>query len=240
MLRRLRSTRAYEWHTVHRPSLSADSVVLDLGANSGRFARAIVEDLGCRCLAVEPSPETFERIPQSDRIARFRLAISERPGTLEFNVHRHSLSSSLLAVSPEDATDRIRVEAIDLTGFIREHARGQVDLIKMDIEGAEVAVLDSLSDDLLRGIKQLSVEFHDFCGITPESEVARIARRLQGLGFYYLRMSGVGHQDTLFVNRALVGMNDLEYTWIKSVVRNYRGAGRVLQRQLTRVGLRWA
>lgn len=174
---------------MHRPSLSGDSVVVDLGADAGQFSRAIVEDIGCRCPAVEPNPTLYDRIPDSDRVTKFRLAIAERPGTMAFNVRRHSPSSSHLAVRPEVAADRISVEAIDLAGFHREHARVPVDLIKMDIEGAEIAALDSLSDNHPRGVKQLSVEFHDVCGITPPEEVARVARRLEGLGYDDIRMT---------------------------------------------------
>ena len=102
----------------------------------------------------------------------------------------------------------------------------------MDIEGAEVEVLDSLTDELLVSIPQISVEFHDFCNLTPIDMVNRIATRLQTLGFYYLRMSGVGHQDTLFVNRrqATFGQSDDMIT--RFLVRNVRGFRRVVRRRL--------
>ncbi len=109
---------------------------------------------------------------------------------------------------------------------------GPISLIKMDIEGAEVEVLDSLTDELLVSIPQLSVEFHDFCGITPVDTVSRIVTRLQTLDFFYLRMSGVGHQDTLFVNRRQAAFGQSDEIITRLLVRNVRGIRRIVRRRL--------
>ncbi len=107
---------------------------------------------------------------------------------------------------------------------------GPISLVKMDIEGAEIEVLDNLSEQFLIDIAQLSVEFHDFCGMIPQSDVARVVAKMDRLGFYSMRMSGIGHQDTLFVNRrcGLFGPSDCAYT--RYVSRNVRGIRRVLER----------
>jgi len=126
----------------------------------------------------------------------------------------------------------VLVDAIDLGTFIEQHVSGPVSLIKMDIEGAEVQVLDSLADELLVSIPQISVEFHDFCNVTPPDTVKRIATRLQTLGFYYLRMSGVGHQDTLFVNRRQTTFNQSDEMMTRFLVRNVRGLRRIVRRRL--------
>src|SRR5690606_22321743 len=93
---------------------------------------------------------------------------------------------------------RLTVETVSIAELIRTHVREPIGAIKMDIEGAEIGAIEAMPDDLITQIPQFTVEFHDFNGRTPPADVERIVRRMQRLGFYYVRMSGIGHQDTLF------------------------------------------
>ncbi len=102
----------------------------------------------------------------------------------------------------------------------------------MDIEGAEIEILDTLPESLLRTIPQLTVEFHDFMDLTPPEVVLGTAERLESLGFAYLRMSGIGHQDTLFVNRRLLPFGRSDKLVTQYVTRNVRGFRRVARRAL--------
>jgi hypothetical protein len=126
----------------------------------------------------------------------------------------------------------IGVEGIDVKSFVEQHVNGPISLIKMDIEGAEVEALDALSEEFLITIPQISVEFHDFCNTTPIQVVGRIVERLKALGFCYLRMSGIGHQDTLFVNRRLAAFGRSDEIVTRIVSRNIRGMTRVVRRRL--------
>jgi hypothetical protein len=74
----------------------------------------------------------------------------------------------------------------------------------------------------------MTVEFHDFCGITPKREVGETIGRLERLGFFSVKMSRVGHQDTWLVNRAACKIGAGESRFIKYVVRHWLGPKRVL------------
>src|SRR5215472_8271605 len=67
-------------HTVHPRYLSAQSQVLDLGANYGLFAKAITARFGCRCIAVEPSPEPFAAIAETPLISKLQAAAASKSG----------------------------------------------------------------------------------------------------------------------------------------------------------------
>jgi FkbM family methyltransferase len=226
-------TRAIHWHTIVPSLLVPDSHVLDLGANLGSFSTAIVDEFPCICHAVEPDPELLACIPEHPRINKYGYAIAARRAPVVLHTGANRLGASILDSSPRTPDDSgAMVEGIDLTAFIEQHVSGPISLIKMDIEGAEVEVLDSLTDQLLLSIPQISVEFHDFCNLTPPETVLRIANRLENLGFYYLRMSGVGHQDTLFVNRRKSQFGKSDDMITRSLVRNVRGFRRVVRRRL--------
>ena len=64
-------------------------------------------------------------------------------------------------------------------------------------------MLDAVSDETVRNIAQIIIEFHDFCdfcGLVSVNEVRRTISRLKDLGFYSARMSRIGHQDTWLIN----------------------------------------
>jgi FkbM family methyltransferase len=226
-------TRAIHWHTIVPSLLIPDSHVLDLGANVGRFSWEIADGFPCICHAVEPDPELLASIPSHARIKKYGYAIAARRAPAVLHRGTNRLGASIVNSArriPDDST--VMVDGIDLADFVDQHVSGPISLIKMDIEGAEVEVLDSLTDEFLVSIPQMSVEFHDFCNLTPVDIVNRIVKRLQTLGFYYLRMSGIGHQDTLFVNRRETTFGKSDHMITRLFVRNVRGFRRIVRRRL--------
>ena len=219
------------WHTLHPRYLGPDSNVLDLGANIGQFAKAITERFGCRCVAVEPSPGPFSAIPEGPRIAKIRAAVGERSGVMPFHVASEIVASSL-SYKPASHTDTIDVRVMSLEELVGQLGWPLVDLLKIDIEGAEIGMLAACSDEVLGRIAQITVEFHDFCGITPAADVERILARLHALGFFSVRMSRIGHQDTWLINRRLLGISTPELLLARHVLRNWIGFKRVVTRKL--------
>jgi FkbM family methyltransferase len=218
-----------QWHTLHPRYLDTRSNVLDLGANHGHFARAISNRFGCTCVAVEPSPAPFAAIPQSSQIKKLQLAVAEKSGVMPFHVARQSTASSLLGQASSHQ-DTISVGVRSLPELFQELAWSHVDLLKVDIEGSEIAMLAACPDELLKRIAQISIEFHDFCAITPRADVEATLARLHRLGFFSVRMSRVGHQDTWLVNQRLIDISKLELLFIKYAVRNWFGIKRLVAR----------
>jgi FkbM family methyltransferase len=222
---------SYIWHTLHPRFVDADSVVVDLGANEGNFSLAIAREFGSACHAVEPDPAIFARIPPEDRIKKYCLAIGGTEGRVRFSVAESSLASRVVEGADESG-QTIDVEQMTVAGFVRRFHVTGIDVLKMDIEGAEVAAIDACEDDLLRAIRQITIEIHDFCGLVSPAEVERVLARLKRLGFTCVRMSRVGHQDTWCINRRLCRISDLEIAFVRFFVRYYWGAFRVLKRRL--------
>jgi FkbM family methyltransferase len=211
--------------------LGPGSTVLDLGANYGRFAQAITERFGCHCVAVEPSPGPFAAIPETARISKLHAAVADRSGVMPFHVASESVASSLLQKAPTHI-HTIDVQVFSFPELLGQLAWSRVDLLKIDIEGAEIGMLAACPDEVLGRVAQISVEFHDFCSITPPADVKWTLARLHRLGFFSVRMSRVGHQDTWLINRHLLAISAPELLFIRHVVRNWMGFRRVLARQL--------
>lgn len=213
------------WHTLHPRYLNARSRVLDLGANYGLFSKTIIDRFSCECVAVEPAPVPFSGIP--DYIKKMQVAVSSSSGTLSFVVDENNLLAS--AVSAPDADGSIKVKAVTLPDLLDGLGWPQIDLLKVDIEGSEIDVLAACSDAFIsERIAQMTIEFHDFCGLTPLETVRKTLDRLHHLGFYSVRMSRVGHQDTWLINRRLLKISTLELILTRYLIRNWFGAKRMV------------
>lgn len=227
------------WHTLHPRYLGSSSKILDLGANYGHFAQRITARFGAKCVAIEPSPTPFASIPETGGITKMQVAVADRSGTMPFHVAEDSVASSLLRqVASHQGT--IDVQVYSFQDLLAKLGWSHVDLLKCDIEGAEIAMLRATPDDVLSRVGQMTVEFHDFCGITPPAEVLSTIDRLRQIGFQSVRMSRVGHQDTWLINQRLLGISDGEMQFIRHVERNWKGLRRVVDRKVAELrGRRW-
>jgi FkbM family methyltransferase len=137
--------------------LGPGDLVIDLGANLGDVS-ATLAATGAEVIAFEPDPYAFGRL--ADRLggmANVRLmnaAAGDRAGVLPLFRHRgfeaaperRSLASSLLADHAEVGGEpAARVEVVDFPAFVAGLDR-DVALVKIDIEGAEVALMEALLD----------------------------------------------------------------------------------------------
>jgi len=222
------SIETIHWHTLAPQFLNRASRVLDLGANYGMFSTAITERVGCRCVAVEPSPVPFEGIPASPLIQKIHAAVAGKSGTMGFRVDpENGLASAL----DDNEQSDIRVRVVTLPELLDELNWPSIDLLKVDIEGSEIDMLASCSDQFLSDrVSQISIEFHDFCGVTAPEVVAHTVNRLCSIGFGSIRMSRVGHQDTWLVNRKLLPVSTADLMFHRVVTRNWFGAKRVASR----------
>ena len=102
----------------------------------------------------------------------------------------------------------VAVQGRRLSDFLAQETLGRSpDLVKMDIEGAEIEVIASLDDDLIRQVGQWTIEFHDFLGMTSAAEVKRCIDRIVALGFRELNWSKRrNNADVLLVNSRRFGL----------------------------------
>jgi len=219
-------------HTFFGKDLSPESVVLDLGANLGSFSRAIADQFGCRCYAVEANPALCQQIWPDPRISVFNLAVAGTSGMTPFYLSASCEASSILTGIRREVVGTLEVRAESLQEFVQLARLERVDLIKIDIEGAEIGVLESCSDEFLSSVPQFTIEFHDFCGLVPRAVVERSVERLQDLGFFPIKIWRHAYGDTLFINRKLTSVTLPERLAARYVSRNWWGLKRVISREL--------
>jgi len=151
-------------------------VVIDCGANVGDVSARLAAT-GATVIAFEPDPYALEKL--SERLAGchnvtlHQQAVSTEAGTLKLmrasnfddNPKGGSVKSTLLSggrgISEEDS---IEVEVIDFVAFLRDLVAksGPIAFLKMDIEGAELALLRAMDEaGLFADIRCLVAETHE-------------------------------------------------------------------------------
>ncbi len=175
-------------------SMTAQDVAIDCGANVGLFTVPLAET-GAEVHAFEPNPDAFQELERVTKgyanVTLHQGAVTAEPGPVDLYLHKRadddpvfwSKSSSLLADKSNVREDQsVRVEGTQLSRFIQDLGR-PVTLLKMDIEGAEVDVLNQLLDEgLHESIEHAFVEVHDRKVKRLAEPTQRLRERLQELG----------------------------------------------------------
>jgi FkbM family methyltransferase len=215
--------------------LGKESVIIDLGANRGHFSNEVISDCGATCYAIEAVPRLYELIPQNPRIRKFNLAICDADKPVRFNISTQEESGSMSTIPDAMLEDSIEVQGMTLKSFMNANHLDHVDLLKMDIEGAEIDLLKSIDDDTLRKIRQITVEFHDFLPyFDQDQDIILIKSRLKRLGFTCVKYSMSCHADVLFINRRTAGISLTEIAYLCWIDRHIRAAKRGIIRLLKR------
>lgn len=135
-------------------AFSRAATLVDIGANKGQFSLAFRATNSAGVIhAFEPLPEAadrYERLFGADpRVTLHRAALSDKEGTAPFHVTSRSDSSSLLAPGQGqsqafgvrgDRVIEVPVRRLDQVLALPDLAKPL--LIKIDVQGAELGVLD--------------------------------------------------------------------------------------------------
>jgi len=221
-------------HSFYLPALAPDSQVFDLGASNAGFAAAVNGLAGCTCHCAEASPSAFGAMIEQPGLHHHNLAIAGRDGP--FRMQEGGTVNGRYWVRADtgdsDGAGGVEVEAVTLESFMRRCGVEAPDLVKVDIEGAEIDMFDAASDDTLKSVGQFSVEFHDFLDPALTPRVEAVIRRLQGLGFETVVLTRNGHGDVLFLNRAKIALDRWQLFYMRTAFKYGRGIRRMLARCL--------
>jgi FkbM family methyltransferase len=154
--------------------LTSRSLALDLGANVGEYTKILANNAG-KVVAFEPDPYAFGLLQANTRhlpnVELIQAAVSTESGTITLYRRQdydedptaHSQGSSLYSSKDNiDEHNHFDVRCIDIVQFIEDLDR-EVALIKIDIEGAEVPILERLLESPAAArIGHVFVETHEF------------------------------------------------------------------------------
>lgn len=190
-------------HTYYTEKISESPILLDLGSCRGAFSEHFRNSFpNSTIIIVEPSKINFSQIKiEGERIIKHHAALSSISGnTILF--HEDPLSDQNGSVLFNYFKGiPYEVETISLKDLAEKY--NKIDLVKMDIEGAEWECLMNVDEETLSRIQQITVEFHDFIDPSLKDKSENVVKRLTNLGFKVeynptTYMHGSKYYDSLF------------------------------------------
>ncbi len=153
-----------------------DRLIIDVGANIGAFTLyCLLRAPQAFVIAIEPANDSCQRLRDlihrhgfANRCAIHQAALWDDAGTTTIDMN---------AGSQFRMTGRGGVEIPALTLDSIAAPYQTVDLLKIDIEGAEYQVLPAASTDILSRIRRIEMEYH------PSGDPQTLFRRLSDRGF---------------------------------------------------------
>ena len=168
-----------------RRVLKPGMTFLDAGANMGLYSIFAARRVGGegRVIAIEPSNRESEILQRNvdlnglTNVHVLRRALSDCQSDVELSVAAlgksgHNTLGAFTYQTPLDHRERVQAEKLD--DLVGNQAR--LDVIKMDIEGAEMAALRGATEILRRFKPVLLLELSRPCSTTPRCEQPGSAR----------------------------------------------------------------
>jgi len=164
--------------------------IIDLGANKGFFASwALTKSPTSRVHCYEPDPRNFRALqenikPFAGAATTHQTAIGASAGSLTlFRLAGRAGQNSVFrsrAESRGEIVAEITVKVIALADLLGD--LGEVDLLKIDVEGAEYGILLDSPADALARVKRVMVEVDDFDPTNRQRSVNDLLEHLRKLG----------------------------------------------------------
>jgi FkbM family methyltransferase len=167
--------------------------IVDLGANYGAFTLLAAERApGARIVAVEPFPAEFARLRANvaanglaGRVHCRQVAVAAAAGERRMETGGGPAQSRGL-LAPGAAPPASLVVAAEplgevLRGALAAAGTARIDLVKMDVEGAEHELVDSLTYDVLAPVDAWQMEYH------PNGPAAPLFAALERAGLRLVR-----------------------------------------------------
>lgn len=145
---------------------------VDVGANWGYFTLLAAHLVGPRgrVLSLEPDPRLFAKLEENlrrnriDQVTALPIAAADEAGNLllgGYDEHSGNFGLSSLVHGGLNPSQSFRVASDAIDRILDRHQLDSVDLMKIDIEGAEALALIGLKQSLASGrIKRLLLELH--------------------------------------------------------------------------------
>jgi FkbM family methyltransferase len=170
-----------------------DDVCLDIGGNIGYFSMLLAARAKLGHVHVfEPIPINAALINASKELNGFNnitinnLAVGDENGTVSFSVSNDSAYSSLMATGRAAEARNITVPILRIDDYLAEKKISHVDIIKVDVEGAENMVIDGAKGLLASKTKKprlVLLELFDENLKPFGSSVAAIVEKMRGWGY---------------------------------------------------------
>lgn len=143
--------------------INTNDVIIDIGAHIGLFT--LYASQYCKngtIFCFEPVDENYDilvdNITQNNlkNVKPFKSAVSKSESTITIYRNKDEAGHSMFSTT----FHTLKVDSISLKKIIDENSMDRCDLIKLDCEGAEYEIIESLPLEYFKKISKLIIEYH--------------------------------------------------------------------------------
>ena len=161
-----------------------NDVVFDIGANLGLFSYYSILKGASKVYSFEPGESQSNAIKDNfesiGNLVVEQKAVSDETGILRFNKHKtKSILSGVFTDSDSDEYDIVECRSVNLVDYCKENKIDNINFLKMDCEGYEYKIFESLTDEFIRKIDKITMEYH----LNNDGRVKYLIDRLESNGF---------------------------------------------------------
>ena len=166
-------------------SIENGDVVIDIGANIGFFSYYAIINGASKVYAFEPGLAQSQSIKDNfgdiDTLTIESKAVSNHTDTLTYIQNNTFSVKSTNYINMSNMEDYIitECECVNLMEYCVNNNINKINFLKIDCEGAEYDIFKSLSDDFIKNIDKISMEFH----LNKDGKVKSLIKRLKDLNF---------------------------------------------------------
>lgn len=189
--------------------LNQNSIVYSIGIGEDiSFDISIIENHNCMVFGFDPTPKSIKWVREqkglSSKFIFLDYGIADRSGIMDFYLPKNieHVSGSYVKQDNVNDTLKVSVEMKSWDDIVRNLGHKRIDLLKMDIEGAEYDVLDNILQSSVP-IHQILIEFHERFFNDGKNKTISAINKLKQHGYEIFGISDT-FEEVSFINKTIL------------------------------------
>jgi FkbM family methyltransferase len=188
--------------------LDKNSIVYSFGIGEDvSFDLEVIKNHGCNVYGFDPTPKSIDWVNQQHLPKEFQFfpfGISTLSGFETFYLPKNdeNVSGSILGMNNVNTLTPIQVPMKNMEDIIGQLNHAVIDLLKMDIEGAEYDVIKNILGSKIE-IKQICIEFHHRMFSGGGRKTMEAIDLLQQHGYQLFKFSNT-HEELSFIKKPYI------------------------------------
>ncbi len=188
--------------------LNENSIVYSFGIGEDiSFDNAVIENHNCQVFGFDPTPKSISWINSQKLNKKFHFyefGISDKSEIVDFFLPNNPqyVSGSIINQKNVDSVSKVSVEMKSLADIMNELGHKHIDVLKMDIEGAEYSVIENILKNKI-SISQILIEFHDRFFENESLKSKQVIEELRRSGYEIFAVSD-SFEEVSFINKTLL------------------------------------
>lgn len=184
-------------------SVEDGDIVFDVGFNYGFFSLDALQYNPSKIIGFEPNPKLCRKYNfylNHPKIELHEIGLSDNIETVTFYENEYSGRGTTLAdVNQTDVLSSFDVQMVSINEFIKTYSINKIDYLKVDCEGGEYAIFDSIDKKFLKDrIKKIALEFHH--PVTDE-KVMKLLNILKDDGGFEIKVEDCGATGMIYARK---------------------------------------